>query len=140
MAIDSMFLRLAGGNVANPEPPNNKISGHTFIAVLRTWADGEITKAQVIAADDLTHADDSSDLDSLKQWFLSAKAAGLEDKFADVVERRIILARDKRPAGVLNLDGKFGYAVKATFIGGADGAHSLKDTGPMADRFTTWAA
>ena len=55
MATDTMFLRLVGGNAANPTLTDNKVSGHTF-------------------------------------------------------------------------------------IGGADGAHFLKDTGPVAERFTTWAA
>lgn len=141
MATNSMFLRLAGGNDANPTLTDNKVSGHTFIALLQAWKHGDITKAQLVAAVDFTHVDDSGDLDNLKAWYLAADAAGLGSVFFDVVESRIILARDKRDAaGDVDMDGKFGFAVKATFIGGADDAHSLKDTGPQAERFTTWAA
>lgn len=141
MATDSMFLRLAGGNVANPTLTDNKVSGHTFIALLQAWKHGDITKAQLVAVEDFTHADDSADLDSLKAWYLAADATGLGSVFFDVLESRIIMARDKRNAdGTVNMDGKFGFAVKSTFIGGADGTHSLKDTGPAAERFTSWAA
>lgn len=140
-ATDSMFLRLAGGNAANPTLTDNKVSAHTFIAMLQMWRHGDITKAQLVAAENFTHADDPADLDSLKAWYLAADAAGLGSVFFDVLESRIIMARDKRTAsGDVDLDGKFGFAVKSIFIGGADGAHSLKDTGPMAERFITWAA
>ena len=136
---DTMFLRLVGGNVTNPTLTDNKVSGHTFIALLQAWKHGDITKAQLVASEDFTHADDSGDLDSLKAWYQAADAAVLGSVFFDVLESRIIMARDKRNAdGSINMDGKFGFAVKATFIGGADGAHSLKDIGPVAERFTTW--
>ena len=141
MATDSMFLRIVGGNAANPDIIDDRVSGHTFIALLQAWKHSEITKAQLVAAEDFTHADDAADLSNLKAWYLAADATGLGSVFFDVLESRIIIARDKRNAdGTLNMDGKFGFAVKATFINGADGAHSLKDTGPMAERFTTWAA
>lgn len=149
MAIPSrypMFLRLVGGNAASPYPGTldpapeaneSKLSAHDFIAALQMWANGEITKAQIVSQYNLTHADDSGDLDGLKAWFA---AATKKEKFADVVEWRLILARDKRTAaGGVDLDGAFGYAVKSTFIDGADGAHSLKDTGPVAARFNSWA-
>lgn len=141
MTTDSMFLRLVGGNVANSTLTDNKVSAHTFIALLQAWKHGEITKSQLVVAEDFTYVDDTADLDSLKTWYLAADVAGLGSVFFDVLESRIILARDKRPAGGgVDMDGKFGYAVKGTFIGGADGAHSLRNTGPMAERFTTWAA
>ncbi len=138
MATDSMFLRIVGGNVANSQLIDTKISAHTLIAALQMWANGEITKADVVAQYDFTHADDSADLNDLKAWFA---AATKQEKFADVLEWRIILARDKRTniPGTVNLNGAFGYAVKATLIGGADGAHSLKNTGPVAARFNSWA-
>lgn len=140
-ATDSMFLRLAGGNAANPERTDTAVSAHTFIALLQAWKHGEITKAQLVAAEKFTHADDSADLNNLKAWYVAADAAGLGSVFFDVLESRIIFARDKRTAaGGVDLDGKFGFAVKTIFVAGADGAHSLKDTGPMAERFTTWAA
>ncbi len=140
MAVDSMILRLVGGNIANPSLTDNKVSAHDFIAALQMWENGEISKADVVAAYDFTHADDSGDLDSLKSWFVTARAAGLEEKFSNVLEWRIILARDKRTAaGGVDLDGKFGFAVKTALINGADGAHSLENTGPISERFTTWA-
>lgn len=148
MAVPSripMFLRLVGGNTAspfggglNPSPENDesKLSAHDFIAALQMWANGEITKADVVLQYNLTHADDSGDLNGLKGWF---QAATKQEKFTDVVEWRLILARDKRgPAGI-DLDGAFGYAVKGKFINGADAAHSLKNTGPQAARFNSWA-
>ncbi|KKL94838.1 hypothetical protein LCGC14_1860690, partial [marine sediment metagenome] len=120
MVTDSMFLRLAGGNVADPTLTDNKVSAHTFIALLQMWKHGDITKAQLVAAEDFTHIDDSADLDSLKAWYLAADVAGLGSVFFNVLESRIIMARDKRNAdGTVNMDGKFGFAVKATFIGGA---------------------
>lgn len=141
MATNSMFLRLAGGNIANPILIDNKVSGHTFIALLQAWRYGDITKAQLVAAEDFTHVNDSGDLDDLKSWYDAAKTVGLDSVFFDVLESRIIMARDKRNAdGSLNMNGKFGFAVKTTFINGADGAHSLEDTGPVAERFSTWAA
>ncbi len=140
----SMFIRIVGGNVANPYPgsldpdPNeSKISAHTLIAALQMWANGEITKADMMAQYNFTHADDSGDLDDLKGWYDAATKA---EKFVDVVEWRIILARDKRDAdGVVDLDGSFGYATKSAFVDGADGMHSLKDTGPSPARFNSWA-
>ena len=140
MATDSMFLRIDGGNVVNPTLIDSKISAHDFIAALQMWENREITRQNVIDAYDLTHADDSGDLDSLKNWFVAARAARLGGEFSKVVEWRSILARKKRTAaGGVDLDGKFGYAIQATFVGGADGVHSLKNTGPVAERFTTWA-
>ena len=138
-----MFIRLVGGNVASPYPGSlapdvdeSKLSAHDFIAALQMWANGEITKADVVAQYNLTHADDSGDLDSLSAWF---SAATNKEKFTDVVEWRIILGRDKRSAsGTVDLDGAFGFAVKGTFIDGADGAHSLKNTGPVSSRFNSW--
>ncbi len=139
----SMFIRLVGGNVASPYPgtldpgPDNdesKISGHDFIAALQMWDNGEISKVDVVAHYNLTHVDDGGDLDDLKAWYV---AATKRDKFANVLEWRIILARDKK--GTAGLDGAFNYAVKSTLINGADGTHSLGDTGPVAERFNTWA-
>ncbi len=141
MATDSMFLRIVGGNVSNPELIDSAVSAHHFIALLQSWKHGEITKAILVSAYDFTHADDSSDLDDLKGWYEAADVAGLGSVFFDVLESRIILARDKKVVGFdPDQDGKLGYAVKATFISGADGAHSLRNTGPMAERFITWAA
>ena len=141
MSIDSMFLRLVGGNVANPTLTDEKISGHTFIDYLQSWRYGEITKTQLVAAEDFTHADDSTDLDNLKTWFLDADAGGLGPAFLQVLESRIRFARRKSVPGssAPDLDGKFGFAVKATFVAGADGTHSLKNTGPVAARFNSWA-
>lgn len=139
-----MFVRMVGGNAADPYPgaldpaPENdesKISAHTFIAVLQMWANGEITKADLVAQYNFTHAEDSDDLDSIKTWFA---AANKQEMFSNVLEWRLILARDKRGAsGVLELDGAFGYAVKDIFVDGADEAHSLRNTGSA--RFNTWA-
>ena len=140
----TMFTRLTGGNVATPYPGvltpdanEGKLSAHDFIAALQMWANGEITKADVVAHYNLSHADDSGDLDSLNGWY---EAATKQEKFSDIVEWRLILGRDKRNAdGSVDLDGAFGFAVKSAFIDGADGAHSLKDIGPAAARFNTWA-
>ena len=141
MAIDSMLMRLVGGNVANPQLGNEPLSAHSIMAAFQMWGNGEITKVVIVDAYDLTHANDDGDLDLLKQWFSSARSAGLEEKFAAVMEGRLLLARDKKVVGGgIEMDGKFGYAVKSTFVGGADGVHSLSDTGAMAERFTTWAA
>ena len=138
----TMFARLTNGNVATPFPGNpdfdeGRVSAHDFIAAIQMWANTEITKAAFIAQFNFTHADDSGDLDLLKGWY---DAATKQEKFADVLEWRIILARRKHnAAGTLDLDGAFGYAVKADLIDGADGGHSLKDTGPMPARFNSWA-
>ncbi len=140
-----MFHRLVGGNEASPYPgalgpaPENdesKVSGHDFIIVFQEWDYGVITKAQAIAHFNFTHADDSSDLDDLNSWF---QAANDKAAFLAVLEGRTILARDKNSLGVSDLNGSFGYAVKSTFINGADGNHSLGDTGPVAARFNSWA-
>jgi hypothetical protein len=141
-----MFLRLTGGNAANPYPgtldpapeyDERKISGHEFIIVFQEWDYSVVTKAQAVAEYNFTHADDSADLDSLNGWY---QAANDKAAFLQVLEGRIILAREKQnAAGNTDLDGTFGYAVKATLIGGADGNHSLKNTGPAAARFNSWA-
>ena len=55
MSTDSMFLRLAGGNITNPQLTDNKVSGHTFIALLQLWKHGDITKAELVTAEDFTH-------------------------------------------------------------------------------------
>lgn len=140
----SMFIRIVGGNAATPYPGSltpdadeRKISAHDLIAALQMWSNGEITKAQLVAQYNFTHADDSGDLDNLSAWYA---AATKQEKFSDVVEWRLILARDKSTAaGGVDLNGAFGYAVKATFVDGADGVHSLRDTGPVAERFNSWA-
>lgn len=141
----SMFLRLVGGNVANPYPgsldpaPENdeqKVSGHDFIIVFQEWDSGVITKAQAVAHFNFTHADDAGDLDDLNVWYQAANDKAL---FLAILEGRTILARDKSPFSIFDLDGAFGYAVKSTFINGADGNHSLEDTGPIAARFNSWA-
>ncbi len=141
----SMFLRLVGGNAANPYPgvldpspeyDERKVSGHEFIVVFQEWDYGVVTKAQVVAEYNFTHANDSGDLDDLNSWYQTAnnKAA-----FLDILEGRTILAREKQnSAGSTDLNGTFGYAVKATFINGADGVHSFEDTGPVAERFNSW--
>ncbi len=140
-----MFLRLVGGNLASPYPDNaigidpdeHAISGHDFIAALQMWDNGEISKADIVAQYNLTHASDSGDLDDIKAWYLDATK---RDKFVNVLEWRIILARDKNDAaGNFIPDGAFGYAVKTAFINGADGNHSLENTGPVAARFNSWA-
>ncbi len=137
MATDSMFLRLVGGNTISPQLIDNKISAHTIIAALQMWSNGEISKANIIAQYDFTHADDSDDLDNLTAWYAAAEN---QEKFSDILEWRIILARDKRiPGGGVGMDGAFGYAVKSALIGGADGTHSLRNTGPAPERFNSWA-
>jgi len=135
----SMFIRLVGGNVSTPYPSasdNNehKISGHDFLAALQVWDNGEITKIDLVNSYNLTHANDSGDLDDLKGWYDSATK---QDKFVQVLEQRIVLARDKRSS--FGRDGRFGYAVKATFINGIDGDHSLEDDGPAPAQFNSWA-
>ncbi len=139
----SMLIRMVGGNVATPYFTNDpidefKMSGHAFIAALQMWSNTEITKQDVVDRYNFTHPDDSGDLDDLKGWH---DAAVKQDKFANVLEWRIILARDKRTLvpGVNDLDGAFGYAVKNNLINGADSNHSLRDTGPAAARFNAWA-
>lgn len=138
----TMLARLVNGTAASPLPDGpdddeGRISAHTFIAALQMWANTEITKAAVVGWFNLTHPDDSADLDLLKGWYA---AATKQDKFLNFLEWRIILAREKRDAaGTLDLDGAFGYATKAKLIDGGDGAHSLKDTGPVAARFNSWA-
>ncbi len=139
-----MFVRLVNGNVANPYPgalapdPNEvRISAHSFIASLQMWANSEITKSAIIDRYNFTHANDSGDLDDLKSWY---DAATKQEKFSDVLEWRLILARDKTGVGsVVDLDGSFGYAVKGAFINGADGIHSLENTGPAGSQFNSWA-
>lgn len=139
-----MFIRLVDGNTATPypgalapDPDERRVSAHTLIASLQMWANGEITKAALVARYNFTHTDDSGDLDDLKGWY---DAATKKEKFSDVLEWRLILARDKRGAGTaIDLDGSFGYAVKSTFVNGADGVHSLEDTGPVAAQFNSWA-
>ena len=140
----SMFIRLVNGNAANPYPGalspdrnEGKVSAHTLISALQMWSNGEITKAALIARYNFTHADDSGDLDDLKGWYA---AATKQEKFSDVLEWRLILAIDKRGVSeTVDLDGSFGYAVKSTLINGADGVHSLKNTGPVAAQFNSWA-
>lgn len=136
----SMLLRLVGGNTATPHPGDaedeGRVSAHSFIAALQMWSNGEITKAMLVTKYNFTHADDSGDLNDLNGWYA---AATNQSKFSDILEWRIILARDKRGVSGVDLNGAFGYAVKATLINGADGAHSLKNTGPIAARFNTWA-
>ncbi len=133
-----MFIRLVGGNVATPYDPTGddefKISGHDFLAALQVWDNGEITKTDLVNHYNLTHTNDSGDLDDIKAWY---NAATKQDKFVQVLEQRIVLSRDKR--GALGLNGAFGYAVKSTFINGADGDHSLENTGPVPAQFNTWA-
>ena len=141
-----MFLRLTGGNTANPYPglldpapeyDERKISGHEFIIIFQEWDRGVITKAQAVAEYNFTHADDSGDLGDLNGWF---QAANDKAAFLQILEGRIILAREKQDAASnIDLDGTFGYAVKSTLINGADGNHSLENTGPVAARFNTWA-
>lgn len=139
MTTDSMFLRLVGGNVANPTLTDNKISAHTFIAALQMVTNGEITKAQMVAQYDLTHADDSADLDNFIDWYSSAND---REQFANVLEWRIILARDKRTAaGGVDLDGSFGYAIKSKLLDGADSSHSFNPAVVVAaSRFNKWAS
>ncbi len=137
MATDSMFLRLVGGNVANPTLTDNKISAHTFIAALQMVANGEITKAQMVAQYDLTHLDDSADLDNFISWYSSANN---REQFANVLEWRIILARDKRTAvGGVDMDGAFGFAIKNKLLDGADGSHSFNPAaGIETAQFNKW--
>ncbi len=141
-----MFIRLVGGNAANPYPgtlapapeyDERKISGHEFIIVFQEWDYGVISKAQAVAEFNFTHADDSADLDLLNGWY---QAATNKAAFLAILEGRLIMAREKQDAtGTVDHDGTFGYAVKSTLIDGADGNHSLRDTGPMAARFNSWA-
>ena len=137
----TMFARLTNGNVTTPFPGDpdvdeGVVSGHDFIIVFQEWDYGVVTKAQAIALFNFTHADDDADLVALNGWY---QAATDKSAFLDVLEGRFILARQKNNiSGVLDLDGALGYAVKATLIGGADGLHSLRDTGPVATRFNSW--
>lgn len=141
MANDSMILRLVGGNVANPVLTSSKISSHDFIAVIRAWDDGDITKVAAIAEFDLDHASDDGDLTVLKDSYVAAKAANLGAQFLDVLEGRLTLARRKRDAnGVTDLNGAFDYAIKNTLINGASGVRSLLNTGTVANRFINWAS
>lgn len=135
-----MFHRLVGGNVVSPygagldpapEDDEGKVSGHDFIIVFQEWDYGVITKAQAVVLFNFTHPDDGGDLDDLNGWYQAAKDKAA---FLAVLEGRIVLARNKRNG----LDGSFGYAVKSTFIGGADGSHSLRNIGPIPARFSSW--
>ena len=141
--MSTLFLRLVMGNVLKPIDPasglpeEQHVSAHTFRSVLLVWRGGDISKAQGITFLGANDPDDSGDLDLFKQWLDAAHAAGLEEEFLDHVESRIVLANDKRSAA--GDDGGFGYAVKSTFVNGADGLHSLADTGPVAQQFVTWA-
>jgi hypothetical protein len=140
MATDSFFLRMVGGNVANPTLVDPKVSAHDFMAALQLWVlSGEITKAEIIAKFDATAANDSDDLDAFNTWL---SAANNQDGFLLVVESRLILAREKfNPELVsphLDLDGLWGFAVKSIFVNGADDAHSLENTGPAGQQFNAW--
>ena len=128
----SMFIRLVGGNEAAPYPgllspdrDESKLSAHDFFSAMQMWANGEITKDAFITQYNLTHTDDSADLDNFREWFLMARN---REHYANVLESRIILARDKENNdGSINLNGVFGYAIKSKLLGGADEAHPLSD-------------
>ena len=125
-----MFIRLVGGNVAtpypgilSPDPDEHKISAHNFFAAMQMWVNGEITKSAFVTQYNLTHTDDSADLDNFRKWFL---IAANKEHYANVLESRIILARDKENnGGSINLNGAFDYATKSKFFEGADEAHPL---------------
>lgn len=142
-SVDSMVMRLVGGNEANPTLINEKISAHDFIAALQVWNNTDISKAELVAAFNLTHPNDDGDLTAIKGWYNAAEAnsPSLGARFVNELEWRIILARDKStPSGGVDLNGKFGFAVKGTLINGADGTHSLENTGTLAHQFSSWAA
>lgn len=141
----TMIHRLTGGNTANPygagldpapEYDERKVSAHEFIIVFQQWDFGIITKGQAIAEYNFTHANDSADLDAMIGWY---QAATNKQAFLAELEGRFILAREKQDStGTTDLNGTFGYAVKSTLINGADGAHSLENTGPIDEQFNSW--
>lgn len=138
-AADPFVLRVMHGNALNPlTDPQATLAAHTLVAGLRAWESGQITKATLVAAFDLTHADDSADLDGLATAGAAARTAGLLSIWFHELEMRMILGESKENG----LDGLFGFAVKSTFLQGADGAHNLRSEAgvPVGERFTTWAS
>jgi len=138
-AADPFILRVMKGNVLNPlTDPQSTLSAHTIVAGLRLWESGQITKATLVAAFDLTHADDDADLTALATAGGAARTAGLLGIWFHELEMRMILGETKDNG----MDGLFGMAVKSTFLEGADGAHDLRSAAgvPVGERFTSWAA
>lgn len=91
----SLFDKLVG----NEEP---RVSVHGFVAALKEWQDGAVTRADIVQSFGLD-AGDESDLDWLKA---QAQASADREKFVAALEQVLILGQQRR----------FGYNVKATAV------------------------
>jgi len=133
--------RITRGNVANPygdvvggpDADEFVVSAHEVAILIREWDSGVLTKSEIVASYNFTHASDSGDLDAMIGWYQGATD---KDAWLTHLEGRLVLARDKGSSD--GLDGRFSYAVKATLINGKTGTHSLEDTGPVNDQFNNW--
>jgi hypothetical protein len=115
-----LFLRLVKGNALNPGIDNG-IGIHSFIGSLDAWERGEISKNDVMTAYSLTTGTatgDEADIDLLKQWYNTATDQKL---FIKVMKDRLYMGEDKSG----DPDGYHGFAVKNTFLNGADGSTPL---------------
>lgn len=79
-----------------------KIGVHGFVAALREWQDGALTRADIVAEYGLDAGDDA-DLDFLKN---TLAASAYQPKFVAVLEQVLVLGEEKR----------FGYEVKTTAV------------------------
>ena len=70
------------------------LSSHIFQACCYEWEDGGMSRAEVIAACEISVAEES-DLDWLKGLYVVAKANGRADTFAQVVHNVCMLAATK---------------------------------------------
>lgn len=115
-----LFLRLVKGNEADPGIEDG-IGIHSFIGALHAWERGEIQKNDVLTAFGLTTGTatgDEADLDAIKLWYTTASD---QKKFERVLKDRLYMGEDKTGGP----NGYFGFAVKSTFINGADGSTPL---------------
>lgn len=141
MATDPFLLRLFKGNATTPlVDQSTRISVHHFTAAVSLAYTGQITRAALEADFDInTVGEDATDLDGLIAAAVAAGGAGLFSAWLHEFHNRLLLAEDK--TGLAGLDGRFGLAVKTTFLQGADGVHDLRsDVTPVARRFVNWAA
>jgi hypothetical protein len=118
----SLFLRLVHGNQATPVV-DDSISIDVFVAALNAWQRGEITRAQVIAAFSFDAADEV-DLDLIKSWY---NASTDKPEFLRVLEGRLLMGQRKRTSSGALPNGFFDYAIKNTFLNGADGLTPLSN-------------
>ena len=115
-----LFLRLVKGNQANPGIEDG-IGIHAFIGALDAWERGEINKNDMLTGFGLTTGTatgDEADLDLLKQWYNTATDQKL---FERVLKNRLYLGEDKTGGA----NGYYNFAVKNTFLNGADGSTPL---------------